>query len=425
MKMIESAMERQSDAVIMIERASFAAASPYRLSVVVGFTAALWFILLSGWLGMTPGTVIAKRHNVLFSSDSALWAQRMIGDEHQAAHVVHPLETLLWRPPCRALQHLFGLFLPWDYAGLLAARLLVAIVAGVGVGFMAFLALHNGIKTTQLVLLFIMYLLFTCNSTAALPEHFGISNGLLSIAFVFPIVAASPEQRAIVLAILTVLCGGTTITNVLFPASSYLHYCVKSMRTKIYAATAMVVGGLGAFVFLYIRTWVLSHYIAKYKNLRLLYHPLKAGVYAIYAMVAPVVGPTPRVLRFPGWDMVSYEPGLEPFHVSYYFGFQALGAIAWIVLLLTCMYKALRDESTRTYMWLLLGWLLFNVVLHNIWGDEFVLYSPHWSWALMGIVILGARDLSRKFIAAIFVPLVASQIYTLFAIKQALQTIVQ
>jgi hypothetical protein len=76
-------------------------------------------------------------------------------------------------------------------------------------------------------------------------------------------------------------------------------------------------------------------------------------------------------------------------------------------------------------MWLPLGWLLFNVVLHNIWGDEFVLYSPHWSWALMAIVILGARDLSRRFIAAIVVPVVASQIYTLFAIKQALQTIVQ
>jgi hypothetical protein len=123
--------------------------------------------------------------------------------------------------------------------------------------------------------------------------------------------------------------------------------------------------------------------------------------------------------------MVSYEPALEQFHISYYFGFQGIGAIAWIVLLLTCMYKALRDERTRAYMWLPLGWLLFNFVLHNMWGDEFVLYSPHWSWALMGIVILGARDLSRGFIAMIFVPVVASQIVTLVAIKHALLTIVQ
>ena len=152
--MIQSATEPRIESVITIERESFAMASPRRLAAVVGLAAAVWFVLLSGWLGMTPGTVIAKRHNVLFSSDSALWMQRMIGDERPSAHVIHPLETFLWRPPCRALQHLFGLFLPWDNAGLLAARLLVAVVAGVGVGFMAFLALHNGIKTTQLILLF-------------------------------------------------------------------------------------------------------------------------------------------------------------------------------------------------------------------------------------------------------------------------------
>jgi len=423
--MVQSATEPRIDNVIAIERESFAAASPRRLAVVVGFVAAVWYVLLSGWLGMTPGTVIATRHNVLFSSDSALWAQRMIGDSRPPAHVVHPIETFLWRPACLALQHLLGLFLPLDYAGLLATRLLVATIAGVGVGFMAFLGLHNGIKTTQLLLLVIMYLLFTCNSTAALPEHFGISNGLLSIAFVFPIVATSPELKAIVLAALVVLCGGTTLTNVVFPAVSYFHYCLRSMRTKIYVATATAMGGLGIFLFLYVRTWTLSHYIAKYSNVRLLHHPLKALLYTVSTLIAPAVGPSPQVLRLPGWDMVSYEPGLEAFHISYYFGFQALGAIAWAVLLFTCIFRGLRDERTRAYMWLPLGWLLFNFVLHNMWGDEFVLYSPHWSWALIGVVILGARDLSRRFITAIFVPVVASQIWTLFAIKQALQTIVR
>ena len=423
--MIQSATARQSEEVRRVELATFDAAGPHRLAVAVGFAAAVWFMLLSGWLGMTPGNVITKRHNVAFSSDTGLWVQRMINDTRPPALVVHPLELILWRPPCRALQHLLGLFLPADYAGVLATRLLVAAIAGIGVGFMAFLGLHNRIKTTQLLLLLIMYLLFTCNSTAALPEHFGISNGLLSIAFVFPIVAATLELKAIVLAVLAVLCGGTTITNVVFPAVSYLHYCVRSMRTKIYLATAAAVGGLGTFVFLYIRTWTLSHFISRYSNVRLLHHPLRAALYAICTLVTPAVGPSPQVLRLPGWDMVSYEPALEPFHLSYYFGFQAMGAIAWAMLLVTCISRGLRDERTRAYMWLPLGWILFNFILHNMWGDEFVLYSPHWSWALMGIVILGARDLSRRFIATIFVPVVASQIVTLFAIKQALQTIVR
>jgi hypothetical protein len=42
---------------------------------------------------------------------------------------------------------------------------------------------------------------------------------------------------------------------------------------------------------------------------------------------------------------------------------------------------------------------------------------------LMAVVILGARDLSVRFIAALFVPVVVSQIYTLLAIKKALLTI--
>jgi hypothetical protein len=41
----------------------------------------------------------------------------------------------------------------------------------------------------------------------------------------------------------------------------------------------------------------------------------------------------------------------------------------------------------------------------------------------MTLVILGATDLSKKFVTAICVPLVVCQDYTLFAIKSALQTI--
>ena len=395
------------------------------LAATVGLCAVAWFMFLSGWLGVKPGSVMTKRQNVLFNSDTNLWMDRIIGDARSPERLVHPLEIPIWRPPCRALHHLLEAFLPSAYAGIVAARFLVALVAGTGVAFLAFLALHNGLKTIPCVLLFIMYLLFTSNSTAALPEHFGISNGLLTITFVLPIVVASAETRMIALAALVVLCGGTTITNVLFPLASFVQYCVKSIRAKIYMATAAIALGLGAALFLYIRSYTIHHFVGKYLNLRLLYHPLQAGVYAIYAFVAPAVGPTPRILRVPGWDMVSYEPALEPLRLSYYFGVQAIGAIAWAILLLKCISKGLHDERTRAFMWLPMGWLLFSVIFHNIWGDELFLYAPHWSWALMGLVILGARDLSTRFTAAIFVPVVASQIYTLFAIKSALQTIVR
>jgi len=393
------------------------------IAAIIGLAAVIWFVMLSGWLKVTPGSIMTKRQNILFNSDTNIWLDRIIGNEKSPEQLIHPLEIVLWRPPCRGLQHLLGAFMPLEDAGILAARLLVALIHGMGVGFLALLALRNGVKLPQCVLIFITYLLFTSNSTAALPEHFGISNGLLSIAFVVPILLVSVEMRTGFLPAMVVLCGGTTITNALYPLAALLQYSFKSMRARIVVLAAAIPVGLGAFLFLYTKSYTMHHFVSAYATFRLLHDPLRACVYAIYAVICPAVGPTPRVMREPGWDMVSYEPAHDVVRLSYYFGLQAIGAIAWLVLLVKCLAKGLQEERTRVYVWLPLGWVVFNAVFHNIWGDELLLFSPHWSWALMALVILGARDLSIKFIAIVFVPIVVSQIYTLFTIKSALETI--
>lgn len=398
-------------------------ARTHTIAAMIGLAAVIWFTMLSGWLKVTPGSIMTKRQNILFNSDTNIWLDRMIGNSGSLEGLIHPLEIVLWRPPCRGLQHLLEAFMPPEEAGLLAARLLVALIHGIGVGFLAFLALRNGVKIPQCVLLFIIYLLFTSNSTAALPEHFGISNGLLSITFVVPMLLASVEMRTGFLAAMVVLCGGTTITNALYPVASFLQYSFKSMRARVAVLAAAIPVGLGGFLFLYSKSYMIHHFVGGYLTLRLLHDPLRACVYAIYTVISPAIGPTPRVMREPGWDMVSYEPAHDVLRLSYYIGIQAVGAIAWLVLLVKCTVRALREEHTRIYVWLPLGWILFSAVFHNIWGDELQLYSPHWSWALMALVILGASDLSLRFVATAFVPLVASQIYTLFTIKAALETI--
>ncbi len=389
----------------------------------IGLLAVLWFLLLSGWLGAVPGSVVTQRQNVLFDSDTNLWMDRMVGNAKSSEQVVHPLELILWRPPVRALHHLLAMFLPSDYAGVLAARLFVALIHGIGVGFLAFLALHSGIKNVECALLFIMYLLFTSNATAALPEHFGISNGLLSIAFVVPCLMPGTVIAIATLAIMVVLAGGTTITNVVFPAASLLHFSIKSVRAKVALLGAAVVAGLGVSLFLYAKSYTIHWFVIRYLNLRLLRDPLKAGVYAFYTVVCPAIGPTPLVLRLPGWDMVSYEPAHLPVKLSYYLGIQLIGVAAWLALLVRCVVKGLRDDRTRFFVWLPLGWILFSIVFHNIWGSEYFLYAPHWSWALMGLVVLGARHLSRNFVVATVVTIAACQLYTLHTIKNALLTI--
>src|SRR4051794_2389136 len=142
-----------------------------------GFVAVVWFVLLSGWMDIVPGAVMVQRQNVLFNSDTNLWIDEMVHWHKPLTLAVHPLDVFFWRLPCQALYHLLKLFLPVHWAGLLAARLLVALVAGTGVGFLAFVALEGGTKLGPCALLFSMYLLFTSSCPIALPEHFGISNG--------------------------------------------------------------------------------------------------------------------------------------------------------------------------------------------------------------------------------------------------------
>ena len=397
----------------------------YILAAAVGLCAVVWFFVLSGWMDVKPGSVMVARNNVLFNSDTNLWVNRIIDNARSPQQLVHPLELPLWRGPCRALYHLLEFAVPPEKARLLATRFFAALLAGIGVGFLAFLALQNGIRGTPFVLLFILYLLFTSSSTICLPEHFAISCGLLTIAFVIPFVVANSKTRTAILAALVVLCGGTTITNAAFPAASLVHFSIKSMRAKIVVILAGLPVAVGMFLFVFFRSDSIHWFVAHYLNLHGLIEPVRVFSYGFYAFVAPAVGPAPHVARVPGWDMVTYELGLDRVHISDYFGIQAFGAAAWIALLSMCIYKGFQDERTRPYMWMPLGWVMFNALFHNIWGGEIILYAPHWSWALMGMVILGARDLSRTLIGTMFVPIVISQIYTLFAIKNALATIVR
>src|ERR1700740_2705196 len=90
-------------------------------AAIIGLCAVSWFMLLSGWLRVTPGSVMTKRQNVLFNSDTNLWMDRMIGNARSPERLVHPLEIPIWRPPCRTLHYLLETILPSEYAGVIAA----------------------------------------------------------------------------------------------------------------------------------------------------------------------------------------------------------------------------------------------------------------------------------------------------------------
>jgi hypothetical protein len=68
-----------------------------------------------------------------------------------------------------------------------------------------------------------------------------------------------------------------------------------------------------------------------------------------------------------------------------------------------------------------MAWIGFNLVFHNLWGDEFFLYSPHWVWALLTLVMLGIGRLRLRFAVPLVAFIVIGQITTLLTIGDMLR----
>jgi hypothetical protein len=395
------------------------------IPAAVGLVAVIWLILLSGWLQVTPGSVVSHRHNVIFSSDTSLWIAYIFGHLRPDLPPIHPLQIAFWRGPAQAVAAIPRLFLrsdPTAYAvpaEYIAARVLVALIAAIGVAWLAFLALRNGVRTAECLALFLMYLLFTCNTTVCLPEHFAISNGLLSVAFAVSLLVTSAWARRLILAALTLLLGGTTLTNAIFPLLAMVQSGIRSARIRAAIIVFGIPAALGIAYALYRLSWNFRYFISTYISLRIWHDPLSTGAYLFYFLVAPAIGPLPMVAARPLGLMVTYEP----LAMVRYAGLPAIGAVAWLVLLWRCTRQGYRTPATRSAVLLLLGWILFNAIFHNLWGDELMVYAPHWSWALMALVVLGASQLSRRYIMVTSALMIACQIPTLLAITHAVESI--
>lgn len=394
--------------------------------MAVGLVAFIWFLALSEWLLVRPGTIMVQRSNVLFHSDTSLSIKRMTArtfpQQPAFQYFVHPLELLVGWPVCRAVASLLGTFLPSHYAMILAPRLVVAAVAATGVGALAAVAGRQGIAGARYVLLLPVYLLFTANTVVALPEHFGISHGLLSIAFAVASLASHEGLTRIVLGWLAVLAAGTTLTNGLFPFACLVQKVVRSVRLGTTISLAAITGVAGITLLLARQSDSIGWFVHRFLNMRVFENPAEAVLQAVLSFVYPAIGPTPAVKPVLGSPLaVMYTP----FDVTAYSWVQGLGALAWVCLCGACVVTALRSEVTRSWALGLLGWILYNAALHNIWGDEIFLYSPHWSWALMGLVLLGVRGLSVGCVTVLALPLIAAQVATLVSIRNAIISIVQ
>jgi hypothetical protein len=395
--------------------------SSWRGPVLAGLIAFVWLIGLSSWLGFTPAQPLATRSDVLFDADAGNVARGLLRPTLPGwgRRFVHPLEALAWRPLARTLR--FGL----DRAGFgahantLAPQVLVAAIAAVGFGALFLLGRELGTPVSVCWLLLVPCLLATANVVSAVPDHFGITSGLLAASCALRETARRPRQRTASW-VVAAAAAGNTITNAAFLAIAVTRDVARSRRTvAFYGLGAIAVFAAGILAVARVSDSV-DAYVGSIANSRVVNAPLSVVAYAAATFVLPILGPIPSLIRLRRGDlMVTYEP----LDVGRYENGQLAGLAVWVVLFLVALTRMLREPRTRALAAVLVSWVLFNAVFHNVWGAEYFLYSPHWAWALMAIAMSGLKDVRARWLALALVPLVAAQAWTLLAIRDAVASI--
>lgn len=398
------------------------------LAAVIAVSYLFW---LSGTLGVRPGTAVTSRVDVVFGSDLSDRVHNLSGStdatrelRERPYSVSHPLLNQLWGTPGGWLERRLRPHYPGE-SHLIAARILVALVAGCGIAAMGGVAIVS-VGWRALPLLAI-YLLFSVQVLVSLPEHMGLSNGALSLAFA----AALPpltRWRTAGLIVGGGAAAATTITNAAAPLLAIAcrpaivdratHLLTPLLRWRA-AVIVGVVATLAAATLVVGQIRARDTVVTRFINVRLA-QGAPAIVNVLTAVtVYPAVAPSPRITGAPHDRHLSYEPlSLRDFDVI-----NGTGAIAWLVLLVVSVRRAWTTTRPREIVLMPLGWLVFNTLFHSVWGDEFFLYTPHWSWALMGLVMLGVGGLSAPLVLGLTTAIGIGQVHTLRLILAALDSL--
>ena len=424
---VAEATERRQGEAVKSSRTIF-----FWLAAVVAFS---WFMWLSGALQIRPGSPLLEGNDYLLSADIAQRLDRLSNPDQRSAgsSLSHPLLYPIWGQMGEALHGIFGTFVADPLARILAVRTLVALHAALGFAFLLSVAGREAPHRLTIPLASV-YLLFTSQVLISLPEHMGLSAGLLSATFATFLSDTSAKVRAALLVVFGFMLAGATITNGAFGGLvlSLLFWTeAREMITRRRRVLALIaVGGvLAGFVvgvqIIAPRMQSISSgdtIAQRFWNGRALSNPGEAIAYMGLGLVFPAVGPDVAVSSFHGHPSLTYEPMLDT--VRNYGPVQALSAVAWSLLLLLSARVAIKDARTRMPALLLIFWWAVNSLFHNFWGDEYVLYSTHWAFGLFALTLLAAKSLPTWIVLPACVLIAAGQIVTLVTIIKQVERIV-
>ncbi len=336
-----------------------------------------------------------------FDTDSMDWINRLTADvrDLMVMRPVHPFAFLVFRP------------LTW----------LLSIPLN-GNKFYAALLLNSMLGGACILLTWLFFKKRTKNSTFALliAALLGLSNSHLTLSvflesYMFSAVALllflfllqQDEKKLTYLVPAGLLSFGITMTN--FAQTCVLFFMINPRLKTIFKYIVLVLGL--ALVLAYVQHvlypssapfYVPSSYSQeKYYRFNILEADTRsviarANVFARSISLFSVVAPRPLILReetgcdFP-CSMVYYYTSRGEYFISSYIGFGNIVVYAWFLLMLIAggwfIVKFIKSPRSSALSVALLINILFNFILHMNYGDDPMLYSPDWTYAV--VIFLG------------------------------------
>jgi hypothetical protein len=387
---------------------------------------------LSGWIGTEPGAPVASRPDAYFQNDAGGRIADTVANSNNRAVVVHPLFYFVFTLPLHLLISAMAGLIPPEISAVYACRIYAAIAAGLGVGRLTAAIVRSGVAPGRVAVFAPLFLCGTSQTLVSLPDHFALSFGILTATFGIFLDECTGVGRNTTMKLigLTILAGGITVTNVMFPVGLLVARWIArrgAVPKWAWLALAGILVGAGLF------GWWISRFdqadksnplvwrVRGYLTGRVLSDPGGALARVFRGVVDPAVGPKPAIddQNYFQLPMLTYEPSHTAYRVWPYNAVQSVGVGAWIGLLLLAVYLTQRDQTTRWPVVLLLGWIGANIVFHVLWGDEFFLYAPHYSWALATVVVLGLRRMAIGAVSLMVLLVVIGQLTTLADLREA------
>lgn len=386
------------------------------VSLVASF---MFYSLLTAQLQIKPNHIGTTAENFFFNADVPVYIEKTNNRDWHELSSKHALRMIVWIPMVRSLEILYDDRPPYERTAL-AVILFNKICLALSFTLLSVFTYNYLCCLPKWLIFNGMQLLSVAGLIMIAPDHFTQSYLLLSLSFILlflniPFTVLLPIQL-----LLGLLIAGTTTTNAIFSALIITYL----LQRRKWLPNAMVTSGymLGFAGFFLISGYLFFTYTPsndqqlmfnRFFNFQLYREPIAALEYFLASLTYPIAAPLPRLSDVP---IVTFEPIKLISH----------SLIDWIIFTLTLLLVVTgiqRSLSTwgKQLTTTALMWLMFNVLFHNIWGDEYMLYIPHFSFLLLLFSLSQIKRMSVTGCALLILPIIAYQLYTLYQVTLIVQ----